>query len=196
MLRRIRSLLRIPEPFDAADFAARERFRPDYRILAEALLSRLPFDSVIDVGCANGFLLETFVAAGREALGTEVSPAALEVASAAVRDRVRIGDFATSSGVWDLACCVEVAEHIRPERSEELVDTLARLSRRWIFFTAAPPGQGGHGHINCRPPEEWLDWFRARGVTCDRERTALLKSDLEALTVATWLRENCLVLTR
>lgn len=196
MLRRLRTLLGIPKPFDADDFAARDRFRPDYRILAASLLSRLDFESAIDVGCATGFLLEAFLEAGKEAVGTEVSPAALEAAGPAVRSRIRVGDFAASSGIWDLACCVEVAEHVRPERSEELVATLARLSRRWIFFTSAPPGQGGHGHINCRPQDDWLAWFAARGVECDHERTALVKTDLEAIAVATWIRTNCVVLRR
>lgn len=196
MLRRLRTWLKIPEAYDAKDFTARERFRADYRILASSLLARLPFESAIDVGCANGFLLEAFAAAGKDAAGTEISAAALEVASPEIRDRIRIGDFAGASGVWDLACCVEVAEHVRPERSEELVATLVRLTRRWIFFTAAPPGQGGHGHINCRPHEEWLEWFRARGVTRDPELTEQVRSDLGSLTVATWLRRNAFVLAR
>jgi SAM-dependent methyltransferase len=196
MLKRLRTWLKVPEAYDARDFAARQRFQADYRILATSLLARLTFDSAIDVGCANGFLLEAFVEAGKDAVGTEISAAALEVASASIRDRIRIADFAASSGARDLACCVEVAEHVRPERSEELVETLARLSRHWIFFTAAPPGQGGHGHINCRPHEEWLEWFRAHGVSRDQELTAQVRSDLDSLIVATWLRRNCFVLTR
>ena len=152
MWKRLSALVRGPKVYRAKNLAARERYRADYRILAASLLARLPFDSAIDVGCANGFLLESFLEAGREVTGTEVSAAALEVASPAIRDRIQVRDFARSEGVWDLACCVEVAEHVPPERSEELVDVLVRLSRRWIFFTAAPPEQGGRGHgINDHP---------------------------------------------
>ena len=196
MWKRLSALARRPKVYRAKNFAARERYRADYRILAASLLARLPFDSAIDVGCANGFLLESFLEAGREVTGTEVSAAALEIASPAIRDRIQLRDFAASEGVWDLACCVEVAEHIPPERSEELVDVLVRLSRRWIFFTAAPPEQGGRGHINCRPAEDWLVWFRARSVACDRDLTEQVKRDLERLERAPWLRQNCLVLAK
>jgi hypothetical protein len=196
MWKRLSALVRGPKVYRVKNFAARERYRADYRILADSLLARLPFDSAIDVGCANGFLLESFLAAGKEVGGTEVSAAALEVASPAIRDRIQIRDFSGSEGVWDLACCVEVAEHIPPGRSEELVEVLVRLSRRWIFFTAAPPEQGGRGHINCRPPEDWLAWFEARSVACDRGLTERVRRDLERLERAPWLRQNCLVLTK
>lgn len=196
MFQRLRARLGIPSAFHRRQFAARERFRSDYRILADSLLAHLDFATVIDIGCANGFLLEPFLAAGRDAVGTEVSPEVLAVVPPELRSRIRIGDFTTSEGIHDLVCCVEVAEHIRPARSDELVATLTRLSRRWIWFTAAPPGQTGHGHINCRPHDDWIARFAARGFAVDRERTDLVRCDLERLAVAVWLRGNGFVLAR
>jgi len=43
-----------------------------------------------------------------------------------------------------------VAEHIPKEFSESLVKNLIKLSKGFILFTAAKPGQGGTGHINCQ----------------------------------------------
>jgi hypothetical protein len=51
---------------------------------------------------------------------------------------------------FDLAICVEVAEHLRPEHGPSLVDDLCRLSEA-VLFGAALPHQPGKGHINCRP---------------------------------------------
>jgi 2-polyprenyl-3-methyl-5-hydroxy-6-metoxy-1,4-benzoquinol methylase len=141
MWKRLSALVRGPKVYRAKNFAARERYRADYRILAASLLARLPFDSAIDVGCANGFLLESFLEAGREVTGTEVSAAALEIASPAIRDRIQLRDFAASEGVWDLACCVEVAEHIPPERGEELVDVLVRLCGGGSFSPPRRPSR-------------------------------------------------------
>ncbi|MDX1502484.1 MAG: methyltransferase domain-containing protein [Thermoanaerobaculia bacterium] len=180
--------------YRARDFAARERFRDDYRAIARHLLEALEFGSAYDVGCANGFLVEELARAGREAAGIELSPAVKELLPAELAARVAIGDFAEASGRWDLVCCVEVAEHLPPERSEELVATLAGLARRWIYFSAAPPGQGGRGHINCRPHAEWLGWFGEQGWREDVERTARLRAFLATRPSVPWLRVNSLLL--
>jgi SAM-dependent methyltransferase len=177
-------------------FLARERYRPDYDRLARFLLGRLEFDSVIDIGCGNGFLLEAFAEAGKEVKGIDRSAAVLRVMPSHLRARVAIEDFAATNSHWDLVCCVEVAEHVEPCRSEELVVTLARLARRWIYFSAAPPGQTGRGHINCRPLEHWLGWFAERGWQLDAAATAELRAALERLTDAVWLRQNSVVLRR
>lgn len=184
-----------PRQFRARHFRRREVMRSDYQRVAGSLLRLLPFDSVVDVGCANGFLLESFAAAGRTISGIEVSPEVVELLDPAIREVVEIGDFSALAGRWDLVCCVEVAEHIPPERSLDLVDTLARAAQSWIYFTAAPPGQGGHGHINCRPHDEWLAEFDERGWRVDAARTDELRRDLEQLERASWLRGNSFLLS-
>ena len=186
--------LRRSKDYRERDFRRRDRFRDDYLALAGHLLDLLDFDSAYDVGCANGFLLEGFQAAGKEVGGIEASAAVRAVLPEALAGRVAIGDFSESDGIWDLVCCVEVAEHIEPARSRDLVDTLAGLARRWIYFTAAPPGQSGRGHINCRPHEEWLGWLAAAGWVADDQRTARLRERLGQLTETPWLRDNSYLL--
>ncbi len=187
-------LPRRPKPYRRKDFLDRERYRPDYRALAAELMRAVEFESVLDVGCANGFLLSEFLAAGRRVRGIELSPAVSEVLPAELLEAVRIGDFTAAGGVWDLVCCVEVAEHIPPERSEELVATLVRCARRAIYFTAAPPGQAGRGHINCREHAEWLAWFDGLGWVRDPGRTADLRAALSGLESAPWLATNSILL--
>jgi len=177
-------------------FRRREVFRVDYEVLAASLVRRLDFDSVIDIGCANGFLVSAFYAAGKKARGIERSSDVIAVLPPAILPFVQIGDFSDASSVSDLVCCVEVAEHIPPERSCELVGKISSLAGRWVFFTAAPPGQGGRGHINLREPHEWLDWFKAEGWVINEELTAAVRDDLGNLEKAPWLRTNCMVLKR
>lgn len=188
------NLLQRPSRYRARHFRRREVMRADYLRLAISLLTHLSFDSVADVGCANGFLLEAFAGAGKRIEGVELSAAVVDLLASEVRPAVRIGDFSILEGHWDLVCCVEVAEHIAPRRSLELVETLTGAAVRWIFFTAAPPGQGGHGHINCRPRSEWLAEFEQQGWVADKARTDAVCRDLEDLERATWLRTNGFVL--
>jgi len=192
----LRRLLIRHKRFGEEQFRSRERFRPDYRRLAASLLARLDFDSVLDIGCANGFLLEAFQAAGKRVAGVELSPAAVAVLPESLRPHITIGDFSAASGRWDLVSCVEVAEHIEPSRSTDLVDTVSGAAVSHVYFTAAPPGQSGRGHVNCREHAEWLDWFAARGWVLDGERTEALRADLESLESAVWLRGNSLILRR
>ena len=194
LFKKIRTWLKVPTHFSAEDFAERERFRPDYELLARTLVDELDFETFVDVGCANGFLLEALLAAGKEGSGLEISEDAREVLPPALQSRVQIGDFSELLGSHDLVCCVEVAEHIEPHRTDDLVRALTGAARGTIYFTAAPPGQGGHGHINCRPREDWISRFASRGWPEDVDATRRIQSRLEALETAPWLRTNTIVL--
>ena len=176
--------------FQARRFRKRERYRPDYEILGQALLRSIHFQSMFDVGCANGFLLEYFHRAGKDVAGIDVSPDVRSVLSAHLLPRVQIGDFSQAHGKYDFVCCVEVAEHLPPKRSEELVEKLISLADSAIYFSAAPPGQLGYGHINCRPPHDWLNFFADRGWVSEEEQTTQLRTALRAVGRAHWLRRN------
>jgi hypothetical protein len=55
----------------------------------------------------------------------------------------------------DLAYSFEVAEHLPPELGNRLVAFLA-ASAPTVVFTAAPPGQGGSGHVNEQERPYWV----------------------------------------
>lgn len=184
-----------PAPYHERHFRRRECLRPDYRQVARALVDQIDFASAVDVGCANAFLLEEFARDGKEIAGVELSPEVRPFLAPEVADHVLIGDFAELAGSWDLTCCVEVAEHIPRHRSHELVETLVRITDRWIYFTAAPPGQPGRGHINCRPHAEWLEMFAQAGWSADEERTARLRDSFASLETAVWLQGNSFLFT-
>ena len=179
-----------PKPYRLRDLQRRERFRPDYDLLADFLLHQLAFESAIDVGCGNGFLLERFHDAGKRIAGVDISPDVPVLLGKRLNGAVRVADFGAAVGTFDLACCVEVAEHIAPERSLSLVETLTRVARSWIYFSAAPEGQAGRGHINCRPHRDWVGWFEVRGWQLDGPSTERLREHLERLELAPWLRGN------
>ena len=194
ILKQLRTWFRVPVPFRAEDYAEQRKYAEDYRVIASTLMERLEFGSVIDLGCANGLLLQPFLEAGKQVHGFELSPEVKAYLPEELEGLVTIGDFSTAHGSADLACCVEMAEHIKPSRSEELVDKLCRISRKWILFTAAPPGQGGRGHINCRPMTDWIEWFENRCWRLDEDNTAAILSAMETMQQAIWLRRNSVVM--
>lgn len=182
-----------------AEFHARERFRPAYGLLAEALVRTFGRGTTLDVGSGQGFLIDALLDCGvTDVRGVELEAAAQDAMSAAARIRTLTGDALTMTGLgrYDLVCCVEMAEHIAPERSEALVAMLVRAAKGPIFFTAATPFQPGVGHINCRPTFHWLSMFRNEGYGLDFDRTAAVMRGLSACEPAPWLAMNALVLDK
>jgi hypothetical protein len=79
----------------------------------------------------------------------------------------------TLDGTRQADCVImfEVAEHMDPMHNDKIVDGVFNTieSGGTLIFTAAKPGQGGVGHINCRPRKYWLDKFLAKGLVEDVE---------------------------
>ncbi len=59
---------------------------------------------------------------------------------------------------FDLAICLEVAEHLPETSAEGFVKSLTNHSDV-IMFSAALPGQGGQNHINEQWPSYWQEHF-------------------------------------
>lgn len=93
---------------------------------------------------------------------------------------------------FDMVMCTEVVEHLDPTAAEALIGTIARHAHNLIIFSAAEPGQPGHGHINCRPLTYWLGLWRARGWLPVASETM----GLRALASLSWFRRNLIVLRR
>jgi len=97
----------------------------------------------------------------------------------------------------DLVLCWEVAEHLPAAAADVLCDTLARLTRARLLFTAAVPGQGGSGHVNEQLPSYWRERLEARGLTYDERSTVLLQQAFrEAAPRAWWYGRNLQVFCR
>lgn len=178
-----------------------ETYRDEFRALAEVIDETFaPFDSVLDVGCGASITLERLAELGHDVGGIDGSPFAREVAPAAVRDRVivaRIEDSQPGVLPADLVVCTEVAEHVEAEHADRLVWLLANSARGAIYFTAAPPGQGGTDHVNEQPLPYWLTKFAKYGFALDEPRSIVMRAKLrERLRRMTWYAGNSVVLLR
>lgn len=129
------------------------------QVIVPMIVDLLAPSSVIDIGCGTGAWLAEFQRHGvNEIVGIDgawVPPARLKIS----KDRFHIGDL-TSLGrppaVYDLAVCLEVAEHLPVESGHALVSFLTHAAPV-VLFSAAIPGQGGEGHVN----EQWLDYWHS-----------------------------------
>lgn len=177
-----------PGFYDYIEAGAR---RSAARILPLAAAAIRP-GSVLDVGCGRGIWLAAWQDLGvTDVLGLDgdyIAPERLAIG----RDRFRATNIAAPFDLgrrWDLVQCLEVAEHIPPAASEQLVRNLAGHGDA-ILFSAAMPGQGGHDHINEQPLGYWRALFAREGYRAfDLVRPAVVADrDVDA-----WYRFNTLL---
>jgi SAM-dependent methyltransferase len=150
-----------------------------YRKMAEAITLELHPQTVIDVGCGVGGILSYM--SPIEVVGVE-HPLSLEFIkdlSMIPIDKYLWYDLADKMtryewGHYDLAICVEVAEHLPRDSHFYLVQQLAILSDT-VFFSGAVVGQGGTGHISEAPSQYWDSLFDSVGYSrdVDKERELL-----------------------
>lgn len=86
----------------------------------------------------------------------------------------------------DLVVCLEVAEHLPEVRAEGFVADLCEAGQA-VVFSAAIPGQGGTGHINCQWPAYWFELFRQQGYFLDYSFRWKIWGDRR---VEPWYRNN------
>lgn len=149
--------------------------------------------SAFDVGCGTGVYLRLLQDTGvSEIFGVDGINSDATVLPSGSYGKVDLQSPLDLDRTFDIVLCLEVAEHILPDSTEVLIDTVARHARDLIVFSMAEPGQPGNGHINCRTMSEVLDLWARRGWEPDLIDTL----GIRALSTLSWFRRNLLVLKR
>ena len=129
--------------------------------------------SVIDIGCATGVWLNQFkLNAQNRVRVCGVDGEWLKDCSSFLNDdEIVYFDLEDTNAPFpvkdrfDLAICLENAEHISRNRADFLIDTLTKLTDI-VYFSAATPFSGGQHHVNERWQSYWLNKFKDRGFIC------------------------------
>lgn len=159
--------------FETPDRYARQALpRKPWMDLVKHLREQYRIDIAVDLGCGLGVETVKLLAAGFDTYGIDGSEAMREHIFFPY-DRYIVADICDQLKFdADLIWCREVAEHIPFAYSENLVRTIVR-SGKVCYFTAAPPGQIGSGHINCQNQSMWLALFDKLGWGVDKDATLL-----------------------
>jgi len=114
--------------------------------------------SVIDFGCGIVSYLECAYDYDIKIKGYEISWEAVSHTPERIRPYIEYRDCTEpiNAGIFDTVISFETAEHIEPEGTNQFILNLVNATGKTLLFTAAPLGQGGTGHINCRPKEFWI----------------------------------------
>ncbi len=160
-------------------------------VVAKSIMDAFHPKSLIDLGCGCGIYLKAFHDLGMtDLIGYDGSAHAV-TKSLAPKGLVVHQDLTTfePDRRYDMCLCIEVAEHIRPQFSDDLVRLAVKCSDT-VIFTAAPPGQGGTNHINLQPKENWTKRFNDNGFTHEAELSKTWSDYFKKENVVWWIWKN------
>jgi 2-polyprenyl-3-methyl-5-hydroxy-6-metoxy-1,4-benzoquinol methylase len=165
---------------------------PFAKRLADWIAAELAPETVLDIGCGPGTYVRAMRAAGVDAIGIDTDDRVLG------QDHLEQRSLFGLESQAELVVCLEVAEHIDPEKTEEIAKcvTDAILPGGHLIWSAAQPGQGGVGHINCRPRSDWEELFAAQGLTRCIETENKLREDMRSGYHMGWFYNNAIVLAK
>jgi hypothetical protein len=97
---------------------------------------------------------------------------------------------------YQCVLCFETAEHIEPSGTDQFCDNLVGCLEKegMMFFTGAPVGQDGCGHINCQSKFFWIKKFSDRGLVLNKSVTSLVSTNWEILGAPNYISQNLIVL--
>lgn len=147
--------------FDEKQKGAFESARAIIPIVCQMIQPR----SVIDFGCGRGVWLRVFQEFGVEVVkgldGAYVDQSRLAI-DQVLFSPVDLREPIQLSERYDLAVCLEVAEHLPVQYSKKLISELTAAAPI-VLFSAAIPGQDGVDHVNEQWPDFWESLFREHG---------------------------------
>lgn len=128
--------------------------------LAQWIAETINPPTAFDIGCGPGTYVRALRRHGIQALGIDTDSRVEGIEHVYRRSLLRY-----TMPSMPLVLCLEVAEHVEPELSEDVAAAVAKAVAPGgvLIWTAAAPGQGGVGHINCRPRQYWLDLLLGTG---------------------------------
>jgi hypothetical protein len=184
----------MPVPVDY-DYKANRHTLDAPRMVLPLLFDGRRPESLLDVGCGVGTWLKAAREFGIEEIagvdGVEIPSTELLVP----RGVFRVVDLSrpwTLDRKFDVALCLEVAEHLDERHGRLLIETLTAHSDE-IVFSAACPRQRGQHHVNCQWPAYWQELFNACGFSCS---DAIRWRIWNETAIDVWYRQNMFVARR
>jgi SAM-dependent methyltransferase len=167
------------------------------RQIVEFLHNKIRPNSVVDVGCGIGTFLYCFKEKGvQNVIGIDGKWVNNELKRKYLKDSEfiehNLDEKIELSSKFDLVLCLEVAEHLKEDSANILIETLINLGDI-IIFSAAIPNQGGQNHINEQWPSYWIEKFNSYNFfALDCLRPAFAENN----SIEWWYRQNIMLLVK
>ena len=135
--------------------------------IADRIVADIRPRTVLDAGCAMGFLVEALRARGVEAYGIDLSEYAIAQVHPDARPYCRVGSVAEPFPQrYDLIVSIEVLEHMPRAEAERAVANFCAHADD-VLFSSTPFDYREATHLNVQSPEVWAELFARQGLYHD-----------------------------
>jgi len=173
--------------YDDSQF--QNRRRDEYFELGGALEDVFSNTSFMDIGCANGHLLDYFYQKGirRDIAGFEGSEAAFKYMPEHIKPYIIKADLSKIINApdrkYDLVNCTEVGEHIPFKYEDIFLKNITRFAARNLVLSWADTWEGWHGmekqeHVNPRSKRYVIKRLKSLGFKFNKKLTDKLVRNL------------------
>jgi GT2 family glycosyltransferase len=144
-----------------------EHWLQQFANIADEIVRGIRPTTVMDAGCAMGFLVEMLREHRVEAFGRDISAYAIEHVHPDIRDYCEAGSITDPfPQTYDLIVCIEVLEHMTTPEARQAVENMCQYTDD-ILFSSTPFDYREVTHFNVRPPEYWSTLFAHHGFYRD-----------------------------
>ena len=139
--------------------------------MAKRIVQTFHPKTVLDAGCALGYLVAALRDLGVEAYGIDISEYAISRVREDIRPFCVMGSLtdplpAVLPQKYDLVVTIEVLEHLTAEDGRAAIRNLCGLSDR-VLFSSTPDDFDDVTHINVQQREYWAELFAREGFYDD-----------------------------
>jgi len=184
----------------------KKRDRAPYYEYAKCLEDVFPkFSEIMDIGCANSYLLEYFHNKDVKVAGIEGVDCAFKYMPACIKNDVMKASLSaplTSNGrTYDIVNCTEIGEHIPYKYEEIFLENTVKFVRKFLILSWANTWEGWHGmdeqsHVNPRPKRYVIKKLKGFGLEYNGHLTNSFKSKLNNRNVFDYWIDRVMVFTK
>ena len=150
-----------------------EHWNEFFGIIADRIVSDLHPKTVLDAGCAMGYLVAALRDRGVEAYGLDISEYAISMVRDDIKPYCMVGSLTEKIPEemprrFDLVVTIEVLEHLYEEDGRKAIANLCTLSDT-ILFSSTPDDYEERTHVNVQQREYWAICFWQNGFTDNLE---------------------------
>ena len=142
-----------------------------FGMIADRIVKDIHPQTVLDAGCAMGYLVAALRDRGVEVYGIDISEYAVSKVREDVRPFCRVGSLTEEFPAdlpqrYDLIVTIEVLEHLYAEDGKKAIANLCKCADT-VLFSSTPDDFEERTHVNVQQREYWARLFFEQGFTDD-----------------------------
>ena len=142
-----------------------------FGVIADKIVADFHPKTVLDAGCAMGYLVAALRDRGVEAYGVDISEYAISQVREDIRPYCKVGSLVEQlpEGLparYDLVVTIEVLEHLYEDEGKRAIQHLCELSDQ-VLFSSTPDDFTERTHVNVQQREYWCRVFFENGFLDD-----------------------------